>query len=114
MRNTKLPTMKELKDEARKLRSQNPEITSHNAALDLVSHKYGYKNWKTIRPLLQNKEEIFEDNNLPIFQVFKKEAKELSFLDPSISSYDAALDALAVLYGYKNWKHIRPYLKGKE
>lgn len=62
MRNTKLPTMKELKDEARKLRSQNPEITSHNAALDLVSHKYGYKNWKTIRPKLLDEDHIVSNN----------------------------------------------------
>ncbi len=49
-----LPTRQEFKDEARQLRKDNPEITSHGAALHLLSKKYGYNNWNYLSTILKD------------------------------------------------------------
>jgi len=102
MRNTKLPTMKEFKEEARALRKQDLAIQQPMQALDILAQKYGYDHWKALRPDIEDKEYI----ELPTRKEFKDEAKEFRINQPEIKSHSAALNLLAKIYGYENWNTL--------
>lgn len=55
-----LPYLGEFRQTAKALRRRYPEITSHSASLELLSHTIGYPNWNTLRPKLK-KGFVFED-----------------------------------------------------
>lgn len=56
-----LPTMQEFKDEARQLRKDNPNISNHTTALNLLSKKYGSKNWTIMRTMLKDEPQYSEE-----------------------------------------------------
>lgn len=54
----KLPSIKELKQQARRLRaeiSDRSDPISHSQSLELVAHQRGYKDWNTLHARLSNR-----------------------------------------------------------
>jgi len=48
-----LPSMEEIKLEAKELRTNDPSIKNHAASLEVLSAKYNYKNWNTLRSAIE-------------------------------------------------------------
>ena len=53
-RNSLLPSIEDLKQQAKRLRSEL-EAISHSKALELIAHQHGYKDWNTLHAAAGNR-----------------------------------------------------------
>jgi len=71
---TILPSIDEIKHQAKKLKQTQTEIKSHNGALDIIANKYGYATWKKMKPAIEEQEKnIFFVLGMTLFNSTVKE-----------------------------------------